>query len=543
VTLRGAGSNQTILSFSADNTYAFGDYLVGFIGNYDATWWNSHPGPGGANPALLVSWTGTNGVSGTYTQGATVLNLGSTPSGPPALQVGDTLFLYQNDAPGPASTLIVCAETSPTSGCAREGSSYTSGTGEHQAVKVTAINGTQVTVTPGVYAPNYASSSSPGAYWWGGAVVNAGVENLQITTSTLGPWAGVAFFESGDCWASGISVHVASGSRSGFILHLSRNITIQNSWLDPMTGGGHGSTTSYGIEPFGGTSSLILNNIIKQVDSPLMFETASEGNVVAYNYEVPGSLETGLAGHEEGFMYNLFESNDSERFRLDTYHGTMNFYTLFRNVLHGDAAYPAVDIWAYNRYGNIIANVLGTSSTATTRYQCENDFSSGQCYQYTSPSVVYRLGYGGGSNSQCEMGAVGMVCYDPFTKPSIMKWGNWDVVTGTQWNISEVPTSGTDYTNAVPTTLCTLSILCPASFIYSSKPSWWPSGKVWPAIGPDVTGGNVTGSAGHAYALPAVDCYNAASGSISNFNPATCYASSGQTSAPAPPTGLQATVQ
>src|SRR5579864_3109364 len=95
VTLRGAGGGQTNLTFSGSSMYYWGTYLVGFIGGYTGGFENSPPGPSGSNncsgavgpPATysgcsqLRQWIGTNGSTGVYTKGATVLNLASAPTG------------------------------------------------------------------------------------------------------------------------------------------------------------------------------------------------------------------------------------------------------------------------------------------------------------------------------------------------------------------------------------------------------------------------------------------------------------------------------
>jgi len=139
-----------------------------------------------------------------------------------------------------------------------------------------------------------------------------------------------------------------------------------------------------------------------------------------------------------------------------------------------------------------------------------------------------------------------------------MRWGNYDVVTGAvRWcgnssspgwattcgAASEVPTALSKYANAVPATTS-----LPASFYLSAKPSWWPSAKAWPPIGPDVTGGNIAGVGGHAYTIPAQDCYlNVMGGAINGtggvltFKAGRCYSTVSGTS-PMAPTGLQAIV-
>jgi hypothetical protein len=106
-----------------------------------------------------------------------------------------------------------------------------------------------------------------------------------------------------------------------------------------------------------------------------------------------------------------------------------------------------------------------------------------------------------------------------------------------QWNPAEVPSGLSIYANAVP-----LSQTLPPSLFLSGPPPFWPSGKPFPGIGPDVAGGNIPNVGGHAYTNPAQDCYtNVMSGSTTSpvgaltFNANNCY---GAVTLPAPPTNL-----
>jgi hypothetical protein len=92
---------------------------------------------------------------------------------------------------------------------------------------------------------------------------------------------------------------------------------------------------------------------------------------------------------------------------------------------------------------------------------------------------------------------------DPRVAETLMRWGNYDTVTQqAQWKTSEVP-SGIGYLpNPVPA-----DHRLPASFYLSSKPGWWGT-MPWPAVRPDVSGGN--GPTGHVYANPAEACYQSA---------------------------------
>ncbi len=516
VTLRGAGADQTILNFTGFTTGIGGGgaYAIGIEGNYNAAWYGRVPAPFGANPSNIKAWIGTNGVTGAYTKGATVLNLADVPTGSPNLSVGDMLFLYQTDDNATTSTLFVCQNTS--AGCSREGSR---GEGQQQAVLVTNISGTQVTITPGIYMDNWTASKNPQVYWWGGDIRGAGVEDLSIQAGSNSHYMNISIFEASDCWIKGVA-STETGARDHVLIFLSRNITVKDSYFyGSCVGGCNGSATGYGVETWAVSAALVQNNILHNVQAPFVFSSATNGSVISYNYEVGGA--TGLAAHEEGFLMNLFEGNNSDRVRFDTYHGTQNISTLFRNRLRGAGGNAAVDIWAYNRYMNAIGNVLGTIG-ATTRYQCATPDSASVCNQYVSPNSVFRLGYAGGGVTSPEAG----VPADANVVSTMMRWGNYDVVNGsTRFVGTEVPSTIGAYRNSVP-----VNQVLPASFYLSTRPSWWPAAKPWPAIGPDVTGGNLAGVGGHAYTIPAQDCYANemrgpadGTGSALRFNANTCY--------------------
>jgi len=102
----------------------------------------------------------------------------------------------------------------------------------------------------------------------------------------------------------------------------------------------------------------------------------------------------------------------------------------------------------------------------------------------------------------------------------MMRWGNYDTVNAAVlWNASEVPSGLSQYANPVPA-----DNNLPNSFYLSAKPSWWAASIPWPAIGPDVTGGQDT--AGHAYKIPAHVCYDNSQKNADGtliFNADNCY--------------------
>jgi hypothetical protein len=109
---------------------------------------------------------------------------------------------------------------------------------------------------------------------------------------------------------------------------------------------------------------------------------------------------------------------------------------------------------------------------------------------------------------------------------------------------AEVPSGLTKFANPVPATQT-----LPTSFYLTSKPLWWPAAKAWPPIGPDVAGGNIANVGGHAFTIPAQDCYTNimvgpadGSGAALNFNANTCYTTS-NTIPPSPPPSVKAVVK
>jgi hypothetical protein len=186
---------------------------------------------------------------------------------------------------------------------------------------------------------------------------------------------------------------------------------------------------------------------------------------------------------------------------------------MFRNHLDGDArnssrtAQMAFAFLSNNRFFNVIGNVAGASSyTSASGYQQDMSLS-GSGY-----SPIFTVGWHGNTSGMS-------VNDDPNVKRTLFRWGNWDSVTNaTRWcapghtgfstacgNVSEVPSAIRNYANAVP-----LTETLPPSFYLRARPSWWTTAfgtPPYPAIGPDVVGGTLSNSGGHAHKIPARLCY------------------------------------
>jgi hypothetical protein len=568
IAIRGMGANQTFLIFSGQNPCQ-GAYTAVCFQSSDINW-NGGPSNG------PVNWTASS-----YAQGSTSITLASVPN----LAVGNSIILDQLDSTSDIGSLL---EASANTG----GNPYTSpgspgpyslqndggeanrtGRGELQIVTVTACgsvttpgsacSGTNVNVTisPGLHMPNWSSSLNPQAWWASHPILNVGVENLSINATNdgagLGNGTAVEFFNALNGWVKG--VQTVGTSRAAVQEYYSARVTVRDSYFYLAV---NSTSTSYGVECFSASDPLVENNIFQAIAGPLTINGSCQGAVLGYNFSILGYY-TSSAGwtmpmsnsHGINTDYDLYEGNIGSQVTGDVFHGTHNMDTLFRNYLAGD--YPAcwlsgssystftagpctsnlvpIYLSAFSRFFNVVGNVLGTPGVQTG---------------YKTGNPIYILGAG-------DTDGTTIVPSDPVTQTTALLWGNWDVVTrAVRWcgnssnpgwstvcaSTSEIPTGYQYYPNPVPS-----STTLPNSFYYSTTPSWWPASKPWPSIGPDVTGGNISGVGGYAFTNPAEDCYmnvmsgpsNGAGGPLS-FNAATCYAP--QTGAVLPPTSLSVVV-
>jgi hypothetical protein len=509
VTLRGAGADRTLLVFTGTNA-CFGGYSVVCFTAENHVWGGDADAlPGGTNAAV---WTA--GFAPGTTQ-ITLSNVGSS-----GLTVGQYIILDQANVAADNGELFVCDNTGyPCSLEGGNGGRVMAGVqhGQTQIVKITAINGSTYAISPGLYAPNWNASLSPGA-WWVRAVQSAGLEDLSVNhDNASGEINGISMYGAINCWVRG--VRSVNSNRNHIQLCASAHNTVTDCYF---FGTQHGVSQSYGVEIYLGSDNLVVNNMFEQVTAPLMLQLAV-GNVLAYNfsindYEVASAdyLYGSVADHNEGNEYDLLEGNDGASFGADLFHGTGGMNTLFRNYYTGwetgklNNLIP-IRLDAYKRYYNIVGNVLGTAGI-TKNYQTPAPYGSGS---------VYSLG-GGNTEGSVTIGA------DSLVAATIMRWGNYDVVNDSaRWVAAEVPSALAKYANPMPS-----DHSLPSSFYLSAKPVWWPPGIAWPPIGPDVTGGSIAGLTGHAHQIPACNCFSnvmhgpaSGTGSVLSFNADSCYGS------------------
>jgi hypothetical protein len=544
VTLRGQGSNSTFLLFDgSDGCKGFGADVC--VTSSDTSYWGS--------PANTANWTGG------YASGTQTITL----SGVPNLHVGQPIVLdQQDDVTDNAGLYVGCEYPSGSgggstcySGTWPSGAQRGSGTGatirgQQQIVTVTSCGGVStagaacsgsnvsIGISPGVYASNWRSSQSPQAWWSSSPVSSVGIEDMSLDHT--GGGLGIVFFNCQGCWAKGLR-SIRSGTTGTAWTHvgsyISNHTTVRDSYFY-----GYPNDT-YAVSAFVASDLLWENNIFQNTPAPQVYNSDCEGCVNAYNFSINNNYAASSSWQSQSITYHsidlftLAESNVGAMLYADTFHGTHDLNTLFRNRLSGRESNNGstttsntipVRLNPKVRFQNVIGNVLGTAGYHNN-YQASPS-SSGS--QYTS---IFSLGIypEGGEPS------------DPLVQSTLLRWGNWDVVNNAvRFLATEIPTSLPSLSNPVPATQA-----LPASFYLPSQPSWWPAGKPWPAIGPDVAGGNMANTGGHAYTIPAEDCYlnimhgpTNGVGSALTFDASSCYVQ-GQSTQVLPPTGLNAVVE
>jgi hypothetical protein len=643
VVLRGAGANQTLIVFnSITGGGCYGNLinLEGSCAYVNGGEQNVCVFAGASTTSTVTAGTYTQGS--TY---LSITNCGtSTPATGSLsnLAVGSIIMVDQLAETNDTGTIWNCAVTAITeggAGCAGNGdgggmrtngpcNGLTCERVQAQGFTVLGISGSVVHVAEPLYLSQWRTGQQPQAWFPSTSVSNVGIENLSINaTSATGFGSNINLLACNQCWVAGVRSIDANRSHVRTLFSVHEVIRDSYFYLNQSD-----LTVSYGYEITGGWYHLLENNITQQItDSDPSCTGPCAGNVIDYNFDVDNAYGTGSGYivppfflHSGGDVMNLWEGNIGPGFSTDNIHGTHHFETVFRNTLPGwSSNCPGmskgcivqtipITLTAGSRYMNIVGNVLGQAATPLTgatdfhtTYTC-NATSTAVCsaaYQANGShdAMIYNTGYifntyspvayafcnslPAGSCTSTGSGATSSPYgdWDAQVFGYLLRWGNYDVVTGavrwcgnssdTGWSTtcgssSEIPTTISSYSNAVPSygdTSAGQSAM-PASFYYSSKPSFLSASVPWPVAGPDVTGGNlgncsggsyagmaattatqcgaslVTAWAGHSNANQAMLCYlntmggpPDGTGSVLSFNAASCYGAPQTGTSPVPP--------
>lgn len=221
---------------------------------------------------------------------------------------------------------------------------------------------------------------------------------------------------------------------------------------------------------------LIEDNIFEDLHNAQTLNYGSSGNVYAYNFEANGTSDSGqnpgMNTHGVHPTFNLFEGNVCEdKVLADWTHGSSSHNTVFRNRVTGENgtgdSRTVISVEYYNRYWNIVGNILGTPSLQNKLYRHSGSTAAG------STGDIFRLG--GEVNINGDFTPADAFAYD--SGMFILVHANYDTIN------SSVTYNAPSGQAIAETTL--------ADSYYTTRPSVWPSMWPWPRIIPGTTSASV----------------------------------------------------
>jgi hypothetical protein len=639
VVLRGAGANSTFLLFSAGASCGSYNPPLGIAGSTVQAVsttpinWTA----GYARETTEISLANTTGIGANSTVVVVDQCTDGLNGSPCAPSTGMTQidngnywaceFPYH---PGPRA--YGCAQNGPNGGNERRNRPLT------ESFQVSAVNsGTGVvTLIGSLRNPDWSSGQTPQA-WIYQPVQYSGFENFSVDASRFSNSTTIQLVASANCWVTGVrvikpdyagiqiaeSVHdtIESNYSSGTIrapgtdsYFLSMVLTSDNLIDNNIQHGAKGFAIFDGPD----SGSVIAYNFDMN------------------NYQANDSLQPPIFPHAIN-TWELFEGNIMGSYAGENIHGPKLMNTVYRNAYFGwescgsgNCASPGVPVWSstttYNTFfGDPVAYPSATSGFYYVNYRGSGNLRNvpgastcggNPCWIVLSKSqalfslmlapysryhnvVGNILGTPGVSSSNTEIIGAGTGSTPPpdaIVGQTLYRWGNWDSGSNlvlwcgnssdTDWSsptgcnsTSQVPATFSPYPQPLPTIGDTgagmASLGTVPSFYLPAKPSYWGSNP-WPAIGPDVTNGNVgqcsgtqnaigefagvaalntaqcTGTSlttpawgGHINANPAMNCaLNVmgmppdGTGGVLSFNASACYGGSSSSVGPKPPTNL-----
>lgn len=356
-----------------------------------------------------------------------------------------------------------------------------------QTVEVTGIAGKTLRVAapihlgfraalkPQVYKPTGPMTPS------GATLKYAGVEDLYVTGGRNGM---IVMMNAAYSWISNVesdgSPVTGLGMKGAHVtLESCFRCVVRDSYLHDATevrqGGG-----AYGLSVMSQSSDcLVENNVIFNLNKPLVMRASGGGNVVAYNYvedawtgAMPSMQETTIDGGHASFPHmELFEGNWAAHIGTDAVWGNSGWLTFFRNHASAQqlrtATAPetfdvaAIGLEARAHYMTVVGNVLGVPERGLVYEVRSNPPGTGQ-------PAVFRIGHranggnGGGDSNAYE---------DPrrpgTTAQTLLRHGNFDFVTNrTIWDPAIAARS------------------LPPSLYLTQKPAFFAE-RPWPWVDPD----------------------------------------------------------
>lgn len=495
--------------------------------------WNGFPVTGTTSTTVSYNIGGACG-GGSATGGVLTLDDGAF-----TISNDDSFASYRNPGnnPGrPANASPCVAPTSGTGGfqCRTSVAFYTvagCGTTTFGA----ACTSNTITLLEGIIDPHIRADRTPGAWWSTNLPISGvGIENMTVDGTGASSGNIVTFYNATNSWALGLRTIFANSSHLEPIQ--SSHVTLQSNYMYGNQGHGGTASQSYCTDMLSGSSfNLVVNNTFQHCAVGMQNE-ASQANVYAYNSSIDNDNPpaTGFplgdySQHSAGNMYNLLDQNQgTSHLIIDAFHGSSgSMLTCFRCEYNGmEPGRNQFTMVIYNQTGlnsNFIGYVFGNPAWHQTfSWQYPGTCSSTPCGSgaagaSNSSGAIFVGGLSGNGDSRawvfnclntpspsyCPIDNVHTNLASDSHPGSTYIWGGYDTVNAAvRFVNADVPTGLSQFAQSIPA-----SHTLPASFwnaTYYQKFWATPWGTPpHPAIGPDVSGGNVAGTGGHANYIPA----------------------------------------
>jgi hypothetical protein len=234
----------------------------------------------------------------------------------------------------------------------------------------------------------------------------AGLEDLVVWPNGTSGQRIIGLHQAAFCWVKNVETDGTRNTWSGRHIELyaqTYRCEIRGSYIHGSSNYNQGGN-AYGID-YQGSECLIEDNIVRQLNKPIVGENSGGGNVIGYNYvdeAVIGSLtnswqEAAISTHASFCHSDLIEGNHTPNIGSDATHGNNGWITYFRNWATGQnsSGYAttyrrAIFSDGWNREMTSIGNVLWKPGV-TINYGLLTP-STGANPVYNGPTSVYLLG-------------------------------------------------------------------------------------------------------------------------------------------------------
>ncbi len=392
------------------------------------------------------SFAYTNALSG-YTKDSDAIVV----QDPSLFQVGDMVRLDQLNDPD----LVTNVGTGGTcTWCGRYGVNGARAMGE--VALVAQISGSTIKLNRPLYYTYNAAYTPQLGRQCRVALKYAGIEDLTVRSAS-GTTSGdlIRLYDALYCWVKNVETYLVADRHIHFYWNCYgcevRECYVHDAkYFDGSRG--------YGISLAGGTyDSLIENNILYYLHSPIILDSGGAGNVIGYNYIERTQLVSSdwfiqhMGTHGAHPFMNLFEGNVAGKVDTDSYWGSGSHNVFLRNRITREnpgqsvvSDIVAVVVEALNYHITFVGNILGTSG-------CLGPVEQSPMTSNWNNPVLWKIGYAGSATG-----------YPTDTKVSqaLIRTGNWECPTNAvQWdaNIADHNIPNSLYLTTAPSWFGTLA--------------------------------------------------------------------------------------